>query len=132
MCDYLIDQVSEITLLVAGLQIVYYACMLLAIVSSALLVMSIYLSKVSVLHRVTLRTVLSEAEGYITPRHSKSLIGKYGITKTPLRPAGKILIEDTYYDAKASEGYIHTDKRIVVVNVIGSTLIVQHENTRKS
>lgn len=53
------------------------------------------------------------------------LKGKHGISKTVLRPSGKILIEDEVFDAIAANGFIDKDVKIVVSKVEATQLYVE-------
>jgi len=52
------------------------------------------------------------------------LKGKTGISKTVLRPAGKILVDGEVYDAIASTGFIDKDVKIIVSKVEATQLYV--------
>ncbi len=54
-----------------------------------------------------------------------ALKGKTGISKTVLRPAGKVLIEGEVFDAVAITGFIDKDVEIVVAKVEATQLYVE-------
>jgi membrane-bound serine protease (ClpP class) len=68
-------------------------------------------------------------EGYIssTPKFTE-LIGKMGNSYTILRPAGKIEIDNTIYDAMAQESYIEKGKSVVVIKYINNQLVVRQQD----
>jgi membrane-bound serine protease (ClpP class) len=53
------------------------------------------------------------------------MMGKEGIAKTVLRPAGKIQIDDETYDATAETGFIDKGAKIRVTNYINAQLFVR-------
>ena len=54
----------------------------------------------------------------------QSLVGSTGVTSTPLRPAGKININDNQYDAISSYDFIDSGVQIKVVSTSNSQLKV--------
>lgn len=68
----------------------------------------------------------NEQEGYIAGEAQKDLPapGTKGEVYATLRPAGKIIIQDTIYDAISSGGFIEKGIRIKVVKLDGSVIVV--------
>jgi len=64
------------------------------------------------------RLVLADEQqsgmGYVSSVKDPDMINKEGITKTALRPSGKIEIEGKWYDAIALDGYLEKDTPIYV------------------
>ena len=56
--------------------------------------------------------------------HPETMIGKTGISSTPLRPSGKIVIDDDYFDAVSQYGYIDSGKTVEVVRFENAQLYV--------
>lgn len=56
------------------------------------------------------------------------LIGQSGISLTPLRPVGEILINKKRYNGLTSGEFISTDTTVVVVAVEGNKIIVKPED----
>jgi len=54
-----------------------------------------------------------------------SLVGKTGKTSTPLRPAGKIIIEGQQYDAISSNSFVETNVLVMVISSSNSQLKVR-------
>ncbi|MCM1289689.1 MAG: hypothetical protein NC132_04185 [Corallococcus sp.] len=52
------------------------------------------------------------------------LLGKTGVTQTPLRPVGKATFENESVDVVARDGYIVQDAEITCVQVEGSRVVV--------
>jgi len=53
------------------------------------------------------------------------MLGKEGIAKTILRPAGKILIDNETYDATSESGFIEKGEKIMVVHYVNAQLFVR-------
>ena len=54
-----------------------------------------------------------------------SLIGREGIAATVLRPSGKVLIDDTYYDGVSLSGFIEKGANVIVVNFENAQVYVE-------
>ena len=53
------------------------------------------------------------------------LIGRAGLTITPLRPAGTITIDDERIDVVSEGGYIDNGQSVKVIKVEGSRIVVR-------
>lgn len=71
----------------------------------------------------------SEQEGYVAGENLEDLpkVGDEGTAYTPLRPSGKVLIQDKIYDAMSSGSFIERETIIVVTRVSGSEVIVREK-----
>lgn len=63
--------------------------------------------------------------GYVGPRDYKTLIGKRGVTVTPLRPAGTALIEEQRLDVVSEGGFVPSGQVVEVTQVEGMRLVVR-------
>ena len=77
--------------------------------------------------RFILTNTNSSLRGYNSKNDYRSLIGKIGVTKTILRPTGRIEIEGTAYDAKSNSDFIGKDKDIEVVAIKDGHIIVKEK-----
>lgn len=67
----------------------------------------------------------SDQEGYLSvPEQPRNLIGQAGIAATVLRPSGRVIIGNDYYDAVASQGYIDKGKAVKVIKYENSQVYV--------
>lgn len=67
----------------------------------------------------------SDQEGFMSvSAKPKQLIGKKGTAVTMLRPSGKVLIDNEYYDAVANQGYIDKGEIVKVVKYENSQIYV--------
>lgn len=54
--------------------------------------------------------------GYVSfDSNLKKLIGKNGVAQTVLRPSGRVIIDDEYYDAKSEDGFINKGEAVRVI-----------------
>ena len=77
--------------------------------------------------RVALEERQDREKGYTSSFRDESLLGLTGIAYTVLRPSGKVMINDTLYDAYTRGEYITQGEKIVVTEDTGSTLRVRKE-----
>lgn len=75
--------------------------------------------------RLILTNTNSSTRGYNSKINHDALIGKVGISKTILRPTGRIEIDEKTYDAKSQSDFIEKDKDIVVVAIKDGHIIVK-------
>lgn len=69
----------------------------------------------------------SSKRGYNSKKDYKDLVGKTGITKTILRPTGRIDIDGRSYDAKSNSDFIAKDKEIEVDAIRDGHIIVKEK-----
>ncbi len=66
--------------------------------------------------RVVLRNTFQSAEGYHSASNSEHLVGKTGIAHTRMTPTGRVMIDETIYDAQARDGFIEKGDPIQVID----------------
>ncbi|MBC5772810.1 nodulation protein NfeD [Pontibacter sp. KCTC 32443] len=66
--------------------------------------------------RVVLQNTFQGSEGYRSSADASHLVGKTGIAHTRMAPTGRVLIDDTLYDAQAREGYIEKGETVEVID----------------
>jgi len=81
--------------------------------------------------RISLGESQTTDSGYIAHIDKSELPGSKGITLTPLRPAGIVLVNNERIDVVSEGGYIDKDKDVKIVSVSGSRIIVR-ELTKES
>jgi len=109
--------------LVSALSIVFIA-------TFASLILSFYISRkiftTTVFGELALATIQDKTKGYTSATKSyQMMMGREGIARSVLRPAGKIEIDDEVYDATAEAGFIEKGSHIKVVNYINAQLFVR-------
>jgi len=75
-------------------------------------------------NRVALITTQDKAEGY-TARFHDTMVGKEGVVHTVLRPSGKVMIDNTLYDALTRGGYLDKGVQVSVIGEEGNALVVR-------
>jgi membrane-bound serine protease (ClpP class) len=75
--------------------------------------------------RVALTHTQDSKRGYTSNTMKGSLLGKKGITHTVLRPSGKVIIDETVYDAYTRGDYVEKGQVVEVVSEDGTTLKVK-------
>jgi len=75
---------------------------------------------------LALTTVMNSSDGFVaTKLEPKGFIGSEAVAYTVLRPAGKIEIENSIYDATTDESFIDKGDKVKIVNFINSQLVVR-------
>ncbi len=77
--------------------------------------------------RFILKNTNSSERGYNSKNNHSVLIGKSGITKTILRPTGRIEVEGNAYDAKSDSDFIGKDREVEVVAIKDGHIIVKEK-----
>ncbi|WP_033828377.1 NfeD family protein [Bacillus andreraoultii] len=75
--------------------------------------------------KIVLRDSTSSEQGYVSNSSRTDLLNKEGITLTPLRPSGTIIIENERVDAVTEGGFIDTNVKVIVVKVEGVRVVVR-------
>lgn len=80
--------------------------------------------------KVVLKDRTTTDEGYVSAVTRTELIGQEGVSVTPLRPAGTMLLDDERLDVVTEGNYIGIHKPIKVVHVEGMRIVVReiHNN----
>lgn len=91
---------------------------------------SIYLSSRILVNsrfkKLALQSQQNVSEGYIgVQTQIANIVGKIGITVTPLRPSGKIEVENKWYDAVSEDGFININQTVEVVRFINNQAYVR-------
>ncbi|OYD46222.1 serine protease [Sphingobacterium cellulitidis] len=82
--------------------------------------------------RLVLEDEQKATEGYTSSVAKPNLINKVGITKTVLRPGGKIEIDNVWYDAVALDSYIDVGEEIYVEKHENYNLFVRKISEKKA
>jgi membrane-bound serine protease (ClpP class) len=85
----------------------------------------VFTSNTGMFRNMSLKSVQNVSDGFVCIETGMfALKGKKGVSKTVLRPGGKIFIEGEVYDAVANSGFIDKDVNIVVTKVEATQLYV--------
>lgn len=95
-----------------------------AVVVAIVLFRSIGLEK-GIFRHIVLQDRTSTELGYISSVSRKELIGREGVTMTPLRPSGTALLEGERIDVVSEGGFVGEKKLVKVVSVEGMRVVVR-------
>jgi membrane-bound serine protease (ClpP class) len=76
-------------------------------------------------NKFILRDKLTTEQGYLSADVKDSLLGLEGMTITPLRPAGTILIGDNRIDVVTSGEFVDTNRSVKVIKAEGTWVVVK-------
>ncbi|OAB30319.1 serine protease [Paenibacillus macquariensis subsp. defensor] len=90
-----------------------------------IIIVAIVFKKRGIWNRFILNDTLSKEKGFIPSASKENLLGKNGVSVTPLRPAGTVLIDGERFDVVTDGEFIGTNMTIHVVKVEGSRIVVK-------
>ena len=96
----------------------------LAVIVAIILFRSIGLQK-GLFRRLVLEDSTSTDLGYVSSVTREELIGEHGVTLTPFRPAGTILINNERIDAVSEGEFLNKDVPVEVIHVEGMRVVVR-------
>ncbi|WP_246096422.1 NfeD family protein [Paenibacillus sinopodophylli] len=76
-------------------------------------------------NKFILRDKLTSEEGYISADLKESLLGLEGVTITPLRPAGTVLVGDKRIDVVTSGEFVDSNRAVTVIKAEGTWVVVK-------
>ncbi|MBS8264956.1 nodulation protein NfeD [Mesobacillus boroniphilus] len=91
----------------------------------SILMIRVFGKKMKFFKRIILTDSTSTEKGYVSNKNRLELIGVEGVTLTPLRPSGTIVVDDERIDAVSEGGFIAKDKRVRIVKTEGSRIVVR-------
>jgi len=99
----------------------------LAVIVAIILFRSIGLQK-GLFRRLVLEDSTATDLGYVSSESREELIGQQGVTLTPLRPAGSVLIDHERVDVVSEGEFLDRDVPIEVIYVEGMRVVVRKVN----
>ena len=81
--------------------------------------------KTKVGDRLTLRLQSTKEKGYASHPDPTAWLGKIGVAKTVLRPAGTIVVDDTFLDVVTDGEFYEPGTEIIIVSVMGARIVVR-------
>lgn len=87
--------------------------------------MKFFGKKLHMLNKLVLHDATTTEDGYVSNVNRIDLIGRRGITETPLRPAGVMDIEKERLDVVSDGRFIEKGREVEVVKVEGSRIVVR-------
>lgn len=117
------------SILFAGQSFVHMAySILIAMIIAGIgmvILMKFFGKKLHMFNRLVLKDATTTEEGYVSNANRIDLIGKQGISLTPLRPAGTVVIDDERIDVVTEGGYVDAGKTVEIIKVEGSRIVVR-------
>jgi membrane-bound serine protease (ClpP class) len=108
---------------------VYDAVLMIVGTTAVIILIGIALYKLGigkkVLKKFILNTEQKNEEGYSSNKSNNKYIGMRGITITPLRSSGSILVGDEKLDAVSEGDYIDKDASVEIISVEGRRIVVR-------
>ncbi|KGR74527.1 NfeD family protein [Ureibacillus sinduriensis] len=118
-----------ISILFAGESVVHMAYSILIAVFIGIIgmviVMKFFGKNLHFFNKLILRDATTTEEGYVSNVNRIDLLGKIGDTITPLRPAGTIIVGNERIDAVSEGSYVEANRKVEVIQVEGSRIIVR-------
>ncbi|WP_259455579.1 nodulation protein NfeD [Bacillus sp. PK3_68] len=90
-----------------------------------ILMVKVFGKKMKFFKKIILTDSTSTESGYVSNVNRSELLGKTGVTKTPFRPAGTVIINNERIDAISEGGFIEAEKEVTVVKVEGARIVVR-------
>ncbi|MDO3409167.1 NfeD family protein [Saccharibacillus sp. CPCC 101409] len=78
-------------------------------------------------NRFILKDSLTSEAGYNSAVTRYELVGRDGVSLTPLRPSGTVLIDGERIDVVTEGGFIERDKAVTIVKTEGGRVVVQEK-----
>ncbi|MGE8206199.1 NfeD family protein [Heyndrickxia sp. NPDC080065] len=120
------------SLLMAGGNIMYMGISiliaLLVAVIGIIIMVKVLGKRMKLFKKMVLSDSTSTEEGYVSNVNRIELLGRIGVTITPLRPAGTITIDDERIDVVSEGAFIENGQQVKVIKVEGSRIVVRLEN----
>ncbi len=82
------------------------------------------LTNSKVFKRMALMSTQEKSEGY-TARFHETMVGQSGVVHSVLRPSGKVMINNTLYDALTRGSYLEKGIEVTVIGEEGNALVVR-------
>ncbi|MFC3882970.1 nodulation protein NfeD [Bacillus songklensis] len=91
----------------------------------AFIMMKFFKKKLTAFQKVILTDSMKTEAGYVSNRNRTELIGREGITVTPLRPSGTVQIDEEYLDVVTEGSYLGKGEKVKIIKVEGSRIVVR-------
>ncbi|MEH6941205.1 NfeD family protein [Bacillus sp. JJ722] len=99
--------------------------------SVSILMVKVFGKQMKFLRRMILTDSTSAESGYVSNVNRLDLIGREGVTLTPLRPSGIAYIDDERVDVVSEGSFVAKDMPVKVVKTEGSRIVVRQVQKTK-
>ena len=118
-----------LSILLAGKSVVDMAIYLVIAITIAIAAMVILMKyfgkKIQIFNKLILRDSTNTEQGYVSNKTRTDLLGKVGVSITPLRPSGTALFGNERIDVVTEGSFIPSDQKVIVVSVEGVRVVVR-------
>ena len=98
---------------------------ILVAVMAMVILVKIFKKRIRLFDKIVLKDATTTEQGYISNQSRTDLLNRTGITITPLRPSGTIMIDNERIDAVTEGGFIAAGSNVQVVEVEGVRVVVR-------
>ncbi|MFD1705450.1 nodulation protein NfeD [Siminovitchia sediminis] len=117
------------SMLLAGENVVHMGMSIVASLILAVLLIIIMLKvfgkRVNIFRKFILTDSTNTESGYVSNVNRLELIGRVGVSMTPLRPSGTVKVDDERLDVVAEGSFIEKETQVKIVKVEGSRIVVR-------
>jgi membrane-bound serine protease (ClpP class) len=78
---------------------------------------------------MVLQSATVRSEGFASSQDTTSLVGRQGVTQTPLRPSGRALFNGSLLNVVTRGDFIQPGEEIVITEAHGNRIIVERRNS---
>ncbi|MCR2820442.1 NfeD family protein [Lederbergia panacisoli] len=90
-----------------------------------IIMLKVFGKRMNIFKKLILTDSTNTESGYVSNVNRLELIGRVGVTITPLRPSGTVKMEDERLDVVAEGSFIENNTKVKVVKVEGSRIVVR-------
>jgi len=90
-----------------------------------IIMLKVFGKRMNIFKKLILTDSTNTESGYVSNVNRLELIGREGVTITPLRPSGTVKVDDERLDVVAEGSFIENNTKVKVVKVEGSRIVVR-------
>lgn len=98
---------------------------IVVVVVTSILMIKVYGKKMKFFKKIVLNDATTTEKGYVSNKNRLDLIGIVGVTVTPLRPAGTIVVDDERIDVVSEGAFIAKGVKVKVIKTEGPRIVVR-------
>lgn len=105
------------------------AIALLIVIIGTVVMVKFFGKRLSVLNRMVLNDSTDTEQGYVSNVNRTELLEREAVTVTPLRPSGVAMLDGERLDVVSEGSFIDIDKKVIIIKVEGSRIVVRENKT---
>ncbi|MBS4199716.1 nodulation protein NfeD [Bacillus sp. FJAT-49732] len=90
-----------------------------------IIMLKVFGKRMNIFKKLILTDSTNTESGYVSNVNRLELIGREGVTVTPLRPSGTVKVDEERLDVVAEGSFIENNTKVKVVKVEGSRIVVR-------